>query len=166
MAVKKSAVTKAKKTSKNQSDTSKPNKPPVESDFQILKACTTKTVSGSSTLKYQIGADPSSDIHFRVISSSGSGYVNPIWHSLNDILAVLEAHPSDVPFSSAILAGGLKLKGHSNNNIGFLIAVLLQEQILASFEGEDKFKWRYNSASKFHEHAENLQSEKRPNKGT
>jgi hypothetical protein len=129
-----------------------------------LKTCTTKSVSGSSTLKYQIGTGPNSDIHLRVISSSGSGYVNPIWHSLNDILAVLEAHPIDAPFSSAILAQGLKLKGQSNNNIGFLIAVLLQEKILASFEGEEKFKWRYNSASKFLEHAENLKSEKRPNK--
>jgi len=161
MTVKKTAVKKAKKVAKSQASISKINNVPAESDIQVLAVCSTESVSGSSTLKYQIGTDANSDIHFRVISSSGSGYVNPIWYSLNEILTILEAHPGNSPFTSLLISSRLKIEGRSNNNVGFLVAVLLQEKILVPFEGEEKFKWQFNSADEFLLRVEKLKSEKK-----
>ncbi|MBT3203228.1 MAG: hypothetical protein HOM14_06725 [Gammaproteobacteria bacterium] len=146
-----------KATTKNPQSKSEP-------DMQVLAVCTTKSVSGSSTLKYQISIDTKSDIHIRVISSSGTGFVNPSYYPLNDILNILVSHPADAPFSSSLLANGLELEGRSNNNAAFITAVLLQEKILVPFGGQDKFKWKYNSADELLDHIEKLKAKKPTNK--
>ncbi len=112
-----------------------------ELDLQVLATYTTKSVSGTSTLKYQFGVDLKSDIHIRIVGSSGKGYVNPDWVQFSVILEILDALPTDASFSSSIFAKALP--GHSNNNVGFLTACLINEKVLVPVGGQDKFKWKY-----------------------
>ena len=152
MATKRSIV---KKTT--QKSIKSPQKKPGP-DIQILAVETCPSVSGSSTLKYQIGTDPESGIHLKILSSSGSGFVNPTLFALDDILNVLVSHSVETPIKSAHLAKGLELEGRSRNDSAFLVAVLLANEILVSFGGKDKFQWKYASADTFLAHCEKLKS--------
>ena len=104
MPVKKSVIKKAiPKSTKSPQKKSGP-------DIQILAVETCPSVSGSSTLKYQIGMAAESDIHLKTLSSSGSGFVNPTWFALDDILNVLVSHSVETPIKSSHLAKGLELE--------------------------------------------------------
>jgi len=127
-------------------------------DIQILTVETCPSVSGSSILKYQIGMTAESGIHLKILSSSGSGFVNPTWFALDDILNVLVSHSVEIPIKSSHLAKGLELEGRSRNDSAFLVAVLVANDILVSFVGQDKFQWKYVSADAFLAHCEKLKA--------
>ena len=48
-------------------------------DMRVLKTATCKTLSGKSTLTYQIGAMPDSTVHLRISKNSGKGYFSNEW---------------------------------------------------------------------------------------
>jgi hypothetical protein len=48
-------------------------------DMRIVKTATTKTITGKSTLTYQIGCLPDSTIHLRVTKNSGAGMFSDEW---------------------------------------------------------------------------------------
>jgi len=127
-------------------------------DIQILAVETCPSVSGSSTLKYQIGMSAESSILLKVLSSSGSGFVNPTWFALDDILNVLVSHSVETPIKSSHLAKGLELEGRSRNDAAFLVAVLVANEILVPFGDRDKFQWKYASADAFLAHCEKLKA--------
>ena len=143
MTIKKSVV---KKTS---SKTTKSAPKKSEADIQVLSVQTCPSVSGSSTLKYQIGTAADSGIHLKILSSSGSGFVNPTWFALDDILNILVSHSVETSIKSSHLAKGLELEGRSRNDAAFLTGVLAANEILVPFGDQDKFQWRYASADIF-----------------
>lgn len=152
MPAKKSVTKKALSKSTN-----RPRKKP-DPDIQILAVETCPSVSGSSTLNYQIGTAAESGILLKILSSSGSGFVNPTWFALDDILNVLVSHSIETPIKSSHLVKGLKLEGRSRNDAAFLAGVLSANEILVPFGGQDNFQWKYASADYFLAHCEKLQA--------
>ena len=82
--------------------------------------------SGKSKLTYLIGADSDSEIHFRIHGNTGNGFFNNEWIPLKTLLELLGK--SGGAFTSFTLHP--LLKGKSNNTPAFLIASLLEEDII------------------------------------
>ncbi len=102
-----------------------------EVPIRILKKATCQSLR-KSKITYHIGIDPESQICFRVISSSGGGYVNKDWIPWPDIEKALSKVKSGIPITSAHIAH--LFKGSSNNR-SFTISVLRAENVILPFKG-------------------------------
>ena len=91
-----------------------------------LKTGNCPSRSGKSKLTYLIGADSASEIHFRINGNTGNGFFNNDWVPLEIILELLTK--AGGAFTSYALHP--LLKGKSNNTPAFLIASLLEEDII------------------------------------
>ena len=91
-------------------------------DMKILKTLSCKTLSKKSTLTYQLGCDPDSEIHLRITKNSGGGFFSDEWVKYEDIQAVLKERAKDSPIMSHFISP--LLKGKSSNTSGFIMAVL------------------------------------------
>ena len=94
--------------------------------IHTIKTGNCSSRSGKSKLTYLIGADSDSEIHFRINGNTGNGFFNNDWISLKTILELLGK--SGGAFTSFTLHP--LLKGKSNNTPAFLIASLLEEDII------------------------------------
>jgi hypothetical protein len=103
-------------------------KPEDNPDMRILKTSTCKTLSGKSTLTYQIGCTPESIIHLRIAKNSGGGFFSDEWITLDDILRTLEKRPEGSPIMSHFLTP--LLKGKSVNTSAFILAALTHLKLL------------------------------------
>ena len=125
-----------------------PQKTPVKKDelaLQILQTSKCQTVSGKSTLTYNIGVDDEEQVYIRVLSNTGGGYFSKEWISLDHITSVL----SDVTGEHITSINLIPLfKGKSVNTPGYLLAVLLKEGLLAPIE-DKKRKYQFTGADKF-----------------
>ena len=107
---------------------SNPEAPPPEPTVRILKAGTCSTLSGKSTLTYQIGCNvvldgnAASEGLIRLHGNSGGGMFNRDWIALEVIRALLEKWPADKPITSYALFS--LFRGKSSNSPAFLFAVL------------------------------------------
>jgi hypothetical protein len=97
-------------------------------DMKILKTATCKTLSGKSTLTYQIGINPDLIVHLRITKNSGGGFFSDEWISLDDILRVLKDRPKESPVMSHFLTP--LLKGKSANTSGFIMATLTHLKLI------------------------------------
>jgi hypothetical protein len=97
-------------------------------DMRILKTTTTKTITGKSTLTYQIGCLPDSTIHLRITKNSGGGFFSDEWVKYEDIQAVLKERSKDSPIMSHFISP--LLKGKSSNTSGFIMGVLSHLKLL------------------------------------
>ena len=52
-------------------------KKPEDKPMRVLKTSSCKTLSGKSTLTYQIGCNPDSIIHLRISRNDGGGFFSP-----------------------------------------------------------------------------------------
>ena len=91
-------------------------------DMKVLKTSSCKTLSGKSTLTYQLGCTPESVIHLRITKNSGGGFFSDEWVKYEDIQAVLKERAKDSPIMSHFISP--LLKGKSSNTSGFIMAVL------------------------------------------
>ena len=98
----------------------------IESTIHTIKTGNCSSRSGKSKLTYLIGADSSSEIHFRINGNTGNGFFNNDWVPLEIILELLTK--AGGAFTSYALHP--LLKGKSNNTPAFLIASLLEEGII------------------------------------
>ena len=98
----------------------------IESTIRTLKTGNCSSRSGKSKLTYLIGSDDDSEIHFRINGNTGNGFFNNDWIPLKTILELLGK--SGGAFTSFTLHP--LLKGKSNNTPAFLIASLLEEDII------------------------------------
>lgn len=114
--------------------------------FKILSTAKCQTLSEKSTLTYNIAVDDKGVIFLRVNSNTGGGFFSKEWVSLNHITSVLEEIPEDHPISSIHLFP--LFKGKSVNTPGYLLAVLLNEKLLTSFQGK-KRQYVYRGAEAF-----------------
>ena len=104
-----------------------------EIPLRILKIGHCPSISGKSTLTYHIGCNEDGDIHIRIHANSAAGMFSQEWVSWTAIEETLSRHVTG--FTSAAFRG--LIKGKSQNNAGFMLAVLLQEQLVIK-EGDQK----------------------------
>jgi hypothetical protein len=91
-------------------------------DIKILKTATCPTLSGKSTLTYQIGISPESVVHLRISKNSGGGFFSDEWLSIDEIVETLKKRPKGSPVLSHFLTP--LLKGKSVNTSAFILAAL------------------------------------------
>ena len=101
--------------------------------IRILKIGHCPSVSGKSTLTYHIGCNDDGDIHIRIHANSAAGMFSQEWVAWTAIEDTLKRHVTG--FTSAAFRS--LIQGKSQNNAGFLLAVLLQEQLVIK-EGDQK----------------------------
>jgi hypothetical protein len=97
-------------------------------DMRVLKTATCKTLSGKSTLTYQLGCLPDSTIHLRITKNSGGGFFSDEWVKYEDIQAVLKERSKDSPIMSHFISP--LLQGKSSNTSGFIMAALTHLKLL------------------------------------
>lgn len=97
-----------------------------ENPLRILKIAHCPSVSGKSNLTYHIGCNDDGDIHIRIHANSASGMFSQEWVSWTAIDDTLKRHVTG--FTSTAFRS--LIQGKSQNNAGFLLAVLLQEQLV------------------------------------
>jgi hypothetical protein len=91
-------------------------------DIRVLKTATCKTLSGKSTLTYQIGSTPDSVVHLRITKNSGGGFFSDEWIAYDAVQAALKKRREGQAITSFLLAQ--VFKGKSANNTSFLMAAL------------------------------------------
>jgi hypothetical protein len=103
-------------------------KPEDNPDMRILKTATCKTLSGKSTLTYQIGCSPDSNIHLRITKNDGGGFFSDEWVAFDDVYQILKKRSEDSPIMSHFISP--LLKGKSSNTSGFIMAALSHLKLL------------------------------------
>jgi len=104
--------------------------------MRILKTATCKSITGKSTLTYQIGCTSDSTVHIRVSKNTGAGHFNPEWIALNDVRKALAKSPAGQPFTSFLLQP--LFEGRSSNSPGFMLAALTHERLLRVLKGKKR----------------------------
>ena len=89
---------------------------------RILRSSSCPSLSGKSTLTYNIGCNALSEVQFQVIANTGGGYWNADWVAQQSIQQVLNKQPNGKDITSATLRAIYPSK--SVNSPGFLLAVL------------------------------------------
>jgi len=96
--------------------------------MKALKSATCSTLSGKSTLTYQIGLSPESIVHLRISKNSGGGFFSDEWIALDDILDTPKKRPESSPVLSHFLTP--LLKGKSVNTSAFILAVMTHLKLI------------------------------------
>jgi hypothetical protein len=99
-------------------------------DIKVLKTATCPTLTGKSTLTYQIGLSPESIVHLRISKNSGGGFFSDEWIALDDILATLKKLRKDTPITAYYLSE--LFQGKSVNTPSFLLSVLKHLKVVRS----------------------------------
>ena len=99
-----------------------------DTSMHILKISSCKTLSGKSTLTYQLGCTPDSTIHLRITKNSGGGFFSDEWVAFDDVYQILKKRSEDSPIMSHFISP--LLQGKSSNTSGFIIAVLSHLKLL------------------------------------
>jgi hypothetical protein len=102
-----------------------------EIPVHVLKTNHCPTLSGKSTLTYQIGRVEKGEPLLRLFSNPGGGFFSPEWLALSVIQKALDK-AAGKPFTSQALRP--LYHGKSANNHGFLAAVLLSLQLVKRYE--------------------------------
>jgi hypothetical protein len=93
-----------------------------DTSMRVLKTATCKTLSGKSTLTYQIGCNSDAEIHLRITKNSGGGFFSDEWVAFDDVYQILKKRSEDSPIMSHFISP--LLKGKSSNTSGFIMAAL------------------------------------------
>jgi hypothetical protein len=120
---------------------SKPSSPAVPKkpstidpdDVQALRRSSCRTLSGKSTLHYEIGLDAKQTLLIRVTACTGGGFFSKEWVSLSAIRTALQKSKA----VTAILLFPL-FKGKSVNTPGYLLAVLRAEKLIQALPGKTR----------------------------
>jgi len=105
-----------------------------EKKMRILKTGECQSLSGKSTLTYNIGANGENDIYVALTGNSGAGIFNKDWFALEEIYSLLA---SQEKVTSGSLHGLFERR--SSNSAGFILAVLLKEQVLKISQGNKHY---------------------------
>lgn len=103
---------------------------PDQPEVVVTKSATCPSLSGASTLTYEVGTTEQ-DTYYRVVGNSAAGLFSKDWIPLSQITPLLT--------NSTITSGTLKelYEGRSNNSPGFLLAVLKAEGLVRQVEGKN-----------------------------
>ena len=94
-------------------------------EIRISKTGECPSLSGKSTLTYQIGSNHDSEVYIALTGNSGKGIFNRDWISLEQIHTLLTSQEKVTSGSLLSL-----FEGRSSNSAGFILAVLLKEGLL------------------------------------
>jgi len=114
--------------------------PPI----RIIKTATCQSISGKSTLTYNIGCTPKANISICILSNTGGGYFSNEWVSLSVIQHALEKGNKQI--TSMILQP--LFRGKSANTPAFLLAVLKHEGLVLPSKDTRRFH-EYVGSDKF-----------------
>ena len=105
-----------------------------EQEMRILKTGECPSLSGKSTLNYQIGCDNDKSLYVRLTDNTGAGIFNKDWIALEEIHTLLANQEK-------ITSGGLHelFDGRSSNSAGFFLAALLKEGVLKVSPGNKHY---------------------------
>ena len=105
-----------------------------EQEMRILKTGECPSLSGKSTLTYQIGSNDDDAVHIALTGNTGKGIFNKDWFALEEIHSLL-AHQEKVT------SGSLHelFDGRSSNSAGFILAVLLKEKLVKVSAGNKHY---------------------------
>jgi hypothetical protein len=107
-----------------------------EPDIKILKTATCPTLSGKSTLTYQIGLSPESVVHLRISKNSGNGFFSDECLSIDSIVDTLKKRPEGSPVLSHFLTP--LLKGKSVNTSAFILAAMTHLKLIRPLPGKKR----------------------------
>jgi hypothetical protein len=97
-----------------------------EQKMRIIKTGECPSLSGKSTLTYQIGLEGDKDIYLCLTGNTGKGIFNRDWFDIEEIYSLLASQKK--PVTSGSLHG--LFEGRSSNSAGFILAALLKEGVL------------------------------------
>ncbi len=131
----------------------------TEPDIQLLTTSKCPSISGRSQITSSIGFDGEGAVQIKLVNNSGGGQFSNASIPLADILKLLEDVPDGVSFTSGIFKTLFENQS-SNNNAGFLLAVVLKEKLVVPQEGKRR-KFVYNSPTAFLAKVEKLKAAKK-----
>ena len=104
-------------------------------EMKILKTAECPSLSGKSTLIYQIACNNDNEVHVALTGNSGGGHLNSDWVSLEEIYSLLSSQKKPVT------SGALQdlYRGKSSNNASFTTAILLKEGLLKISPGNSHY---------------------------
>ena len=105
-------------------------------DMKVLKTSSCKTLSGKSTLTYQLGTAPDSTLHLRISKNTGAGFFSDEWLSIASIIETLDRRPEGSPVLSHFLTQ--LLKGKSVNTSAFILAALSHLKLVRPVPGKKR----------------------------
>jgi hypothetical protein len=97
-------------------------------NIRFIKINSCKSLSGKSSLEYQLGCHGDSDVYIRVVKNSGGGWFSKEWIAIQKIITVLES--SKFPLTSYTLQ--TFFAGKSVNTAAFIFAALKEEGLVAN----------------------------------
>ena len=106
---------------------------PSSTEVRVLRAGTCLSLSGRSTLTYELGCDDKASLQLRIAKNSGKGMHSTAWVPWERVGSLLDGL-GDKPVTSHSL--GPLFKGTSVNTAGFLLAALKEEGLVAELEGK------------------------------
>ena len=106
----------------------------IKQEMRILKTGECPSLSGKSTLTYQIGSD-SDKLYIALTGNTGKGIFNKDWFALEEIYSLLASQKK--PITSGSLHG--LFEGRSSNSAGFILAVLLKEKLVKVSAGNKHY---------------------------
>ena len=126
------AVSKAKPKTTAAPPPSKPDAKP--SSIQVVESGSCPTLSGQSTLRYEVGKDKDAALHLRIVSNSGRGKFHRKFIPLSPLMEALER--SKEPITSGTLR--TVCKRMSANQGGFLLSVFLGKGLIERLPGKER----------------------------
>lgn len=105
-----------------------------EKEMRILKTGECGSLSGKSTLTYNIGSDNANNVYVALTGNTGKGIFNKDWFDIEEIYSLL-AHQEKVTSGSLY---GL-FEGRSRNSAGFILAVMFKEGLLKISPGNKHY---------------------------
>ena len=115
-----------------------------ETTVRILKIASCPSLSGKSTLKYQIGYEESAGIQFHITENSASGAFNPDWFALKAIEASLDKAPKGEPVTASNFMS--LFRKMSSNTPFFVFAAMLHEGLFKPSKEHKRCYDRVNTA--------------------
>ena len=108
----------------------------TDDSIRVIKKANTKSLSGKSSLNYELVLDSKDEIHIRITNNTGGGFFSSEIVRLRDIEAVMDEHPAGTPVTSYMLQP--LFKGKSVNTPAFLLAALAHEKLLYPMKGKKR----------------------------
>ena len=102
--------------------------------IRVVKSASCPSLSGKSTLTYELGCTSESEIQIRIKANSGGGFFSQEWISLNSIEEVLAKTAAGTPLTTTALLP--IFSGKSVNTAGFLLAVLKEVGLVRPLENK------------------------------
>jgi len=105
----------------------------LDASIRQLKTATCNSLTGNSTLTYQIGCQSDNSIYLRITGNSGGGFFSNEWISLDHALQALEEGPENELTAISLYP---LFRGKSVNTPSFLMAVLKHLKLVQTITGK------------------------------